>query len=58
MRMLILGLTNPTNQPFARELWVTDPAALLARFIAPLLIVIGSRIFRSTSRPMAPCLRR
>ena len=43
MRMLILGLTNPANQPFARELWVTDPAALLARFTAPVLIVIGKQ---------------
>src|SRR5689334_21743843 len=24
IRMLILGLTNPVNQPFARELWVAD----------------------------------
>jgi uncharacterized protein len=43
VRMLILGLTNPANQPFARELWVTDPAALLARFTAPVLIVIGKQ---------------
>jgi pimeloyl-ACP methyl ester carboxylesterase len=43
IRMLIQGLTNPANQPFARELWVTDPAALLARIAAPVLIVIGKR---------------
>jgi hypothetical protein len=41
--MLILGLTHPGNQPFARELWVTDPAALLARVSAPVLIVIGKQ---------------
>jgi hypothetical protein len=41
--MLIGGLTNPVNQPFARELWVTDPAALLARIAAPVLILIGKQ---------------
>lgn len=43
VRMLILGLTHPINQPFARELWVTDPAALLARISVPVLIVIGKQ---------------
>jgi len=43
IRMLILGLTNPVNQPFARELWVTDAAALLAHITAPVLIVIGKQ---------------
>lgn len=43
VRILILGLTNPVNQPFARELWVTDPAALLARVSVPVLIVIGKQ---------------
>src|SRR5689334_632932 len=43
IRMLILGLTNPANQPFARELWMSDPAALLARIAAPVLIVIGKQ---------------
>lgn len=43
MRMLLLGLTNPVNQPFARELWVADPAALLAQINTPVLIVIGKQ---------------
>jgi pimeloyl-ACP methyl ester carboxylesterase len=43
VRMLIGGLTSPVNQPFARELWVTDPAALLAQIAAPVLIVIGKQ---------------
>lgn len=43
LRMLILGLTNPLNQPFARELWATDPAALLAQISVPVLIVIGKK---------------
>jgi pimeloyl-ACP methyl ester carboxylesterase len=43
IRMLILGLTSPVNQPFARELWVTDAAALLERITVPVLIVIGKQ---------------
>jgi pimeloyl-ACP methyl ester carboxylesterase len=43
IRMLIGGLTSPVNQPFARELWVTDPAALLERSTAPVLILIGKQ---------------
>lgn len=43
MRMLILGMTSPANQPFARELWVTDPAALVAQLATPILVVIGKQ---------------
>ncbi len=43
LRNLILGITNPANQPFARELWVTDPAALVAAVTAPVLILIGKK---------------
>lgn len=43
MRMLILGLTAPGNQPFARELWVTDPAALLVELSTPTLVLIGKK---------------
>ncbi|NTU82065.1 MAG: alpha/beta hydrolase [Chloroflexales bacterium] len=43
MHMLLLGLTAPVNQPFARELWVADPAALLAAVTVPTLIVIGKK---------------
>ena len=30
LRGTLLGITSPMNQPFARELWQADPAALLA----------------------------
>jgi pimeloyl-ACP methyl ester carboxylesterase len=43
LRYVILSVTNPGNQPFARELWITDPVALLARVTAPVLIVIGKK---------------
>lgn len=43
MRMLILGVTNPFNQPFSRELWTLDPLALLKQVAVPVLIVIGKK---------------
>ena len=43
LRTVLLGVTNPINQPFARELWVTEPAALLSRVSVPILIVIGKK---------------
>lgn len=43
MRMLILGVTIPVNQPFSRELWTLDPLALLQRVTVPVLIVIGKK---------------
>lgn len=43
LRNIILGITNPINQPFARELWVTDPLTLLAKVTAPTLILIGKQ---------------
>ena len=43
LRNLILSVTYPGNQPFARELWITDPRALLAQVTAPVLIVIGQK---------------
>jgi uncharacterized protein len=43
LRNLILSITQPANQPFARELWITDPLALLAAVTAPVLILIGKK---------------
>jgi uncharacterized protein len=43
LRNLITAITLPTNQPFARELWVLDPAARLEKITAPVLIVIGKK---------------
>jgi uncharacterized protein len=43
LRMVILGVSSPINQPFARELWTTDPLQLLAAVSAPVLIVIGKK---------------
>lgn len=41
VRILLMSLASPANQPFARELWVADPAALLAAVDTPTLVVIG-----------------
>lgn len=43
LRNLILTITQPFNQPFARELWSTEPLALLAVITVPVLILIGKK---------------
>ena len=43
VRNLILSITQPFNQPFARELWVLDPLAQLAAVRAPVLVLIGKK---------------
>jgi alpha-beta hydrolase superfamily lysophospholipase len=43
IQSIISGLTVPANLPFARELWITDPARLLARIKEPVLILIGKK---------------
>jgi pimeloyl-ACP methyl ester carboxylesterase len=43
LRNVIIGITNPINQPFARELWITDPARLFAKVKAPVLVIIGKK---------------
>ena len=43
LRNMLLATTNPINQPFARELWVTDPATLLGKVNVPILVVIGKK---------------
>ena len=43
MRVLLLSLTSPVNLPFSRELWSSDPAALIAKVTEPVLVVIGKK---------------
>lgn len=43
IRHLLDGLATPANLPFARELWTTDGAPLVARIDIPTLIVIGKK---------------
>jgi pimeloyl-ACP methyl ester carboxylesterase len=43
LRNLILSITQPANQPFAREFWITDPLALLSAVTVPVLILIGKK---------------
>jgi hypothetical protein len=40
---VILGITQPVNQPFARELWEFKPVESLANITVPVLIVIGKK---------------
>jgi pimeloyl-ACP methyl ester carboxylesterase len=43
VQQLLRGLVTPANLPFARELWVTDAATLLAQIHVPVLVVIGKK---------------
>jgi len=43
IRNLLMGLTTPVNQPFARELWLTDPLALATKVKQPILVLIGKK---------------
>ena len=43
LRQVIQGITQPANQPFARELWVFNPAVKLAEMTVPILIVLGKK---------------
>jgi uncharacterized protein len=43
LRNMLLALTNPINQPFARELWITDPSEVLSKVDVPVLVVIGKK---------------
>ena len=40
---LLASLAAPANLPFARELWMTDGAPLVARIDVPTLVVIGKK---------------
>ena len=43
MQMLLRSLTVPANLPFARELWLLNPADLIAKVPEPILVVIGKK---------------
>lgn len=43
LQQLIQGISQPANQPFARELWVYRPAEKLALIEVPVLIVLGKK---------------
>lgn len=43
LRQMIQAVTLPVNQPFARELWMYNPAARLSEVTTPVLILIGKK---------------
>jgi len=43
LRMVIGAASAPHNLPFARELWVTNPASLAAKISVPVLVLIGKK---------------
>ncbi len=43
VRQLLLGLASPMNLPFARELWIYNPAISIDKVDVPVLVVIGKK---------------
>ncbi len=43
VQQVIMAITQPINQPFARELWGFSPIASLAQVKTPVLIVLGKK---------------
>ncbi len=43
MKSLLASLTVPVNLPFARELWLENPAHLASQVSEPMLVVIGKK---------------
>ena len=43
MKSLLASLTVPVNLPFARELWLENPAHLASKVSEPMLVVIGKK---------------
>jgi alpha-beta hydrolase superfamily lysophospholipase len=43
VKSLLASLTVPANLPFARELWLENPAQLAAQVSEPMLVVIGKK---------------
>ena len=43
IQMVLQGLANPLNLPFARELWTADAAAMLGQVNVPVLVIIGKK---------------
>jgi uncharacterized protein len=43
LRLLLLSTTSPVNQPFARELWASEPDVWLSQVRVPILILIGKK---------------
>ncbi|MGB9372285.1 MAG: hypothetical protein WCB79_10200, partial [Halobacteriota archaeon] len=43
VKSLLASLTVPANLPFARELWLGNPAHLASQVSEPMLVVIGKK---------------
>ncbi len=43
VKNLLAGLTVPVNLPFARELWLENPANLASQVSEPMLVLIGKK---------------
>ena len=43
VKNLLASLAVPVNLPFARELWLEDPALLASQVSEPMLVLIGKK---------------
>ncbi|HLX40928.1 MAG TPA: alpha/beta hydrolase, partial [Ktedonobacteraceae bacterium] len=43
VQMLLKSLETPANQPFARELWMSNATPLLSQVNVPVLVIIGKK---------------
>ncbi len=43
LQKLLLGLSNPANLPFARELWTFNPSEFIAKIHEAILVLIGKK---------------
>jgi pimeloyl-ACP methyl ester carboxylesterase len=58
LQQVILGITQPVNQPFARELWEFNPVESLANVTVPVLIVIGKKDIQVDWQTEGPSSKR
>jgi pimeloyl-ACP methyl ester carboxylesterase len=58
VKMLLSSLENPANQPFSRELWMTDTTGWLAQVSVPVLVVVGQKDLQVDWQADVPPMRK
>ncbi|MDD1720631.1 MAG: alpha/beta hydrolase [Euryarchaeota archaeon] len=58
IKTLLASLVVPTNLPFARELWLKNPALLVSRVSEPMLVLIGKKDIQTDWRADGDALQK
>ncbi len=58
MKTLLASLAAPANLPFARELWVENPAHLASQVSEPMLVLIGKKDIQTDWRADGDALQK